>query len=568
MTLRNQVIALVCGTGFLYVFYWAVKSSWPEAYFNFRSSTDPIISRSIARYLLFRTLPYFVVGLFVSVTLDRLGEASLVPALLTAILHTLPRLLRSLLGERAALNLGHRVLQIAVIILAVWGAYLGYSLRSSFVGLVPQVSELVLAAWTGLFAAVIGAALLNAAASSYLRPEALVGQLRSQFDSSFMDAAFNIASRYDADQRLLTALMAVEAAQRPRWVRRLESLKGRIRGLSNGTYGLMQVASGGPVGDLESVEIACRDFLQGTARLPTSRATPYAIPGDPLDPPQIEHHRMVQILESYNPSSEYQELVEMVYLHLREEERGKAINKALRAALEDPRWTDLRSKYAIEALPHTDSDRYRRFVAWLTSDFSHRVEENLRAGRGRAAQLLALDTAPIEDERVNDAWGEIDRGLDGLIALAERLKLVEPMTLNGCSMLHEAQLPDYDPAPPQSARMFSRVIHLANSGLPVGEPIVVVDVRLSEPIGDIIWIGIRSGILYPSNHGDDPAEGDESGESDDASLSWDASAVRVTSRFIDPSDLESTGGDLRRLCREVFRSEAGAISTAIEALVS
>ncbi len=50
-------VGAACGV-VLNVFYLAVRHAWPENYFGLDGSVDPVVSRNIMRYALFRLLLY------------------------------------------------------------------------------------------------------------------------------------------------------------------------------------------------------------------------------------------------------------------------------------------------------------------------------------------------------------------------------------------------------------------------------------------------------------------------------------------------------------------------------
>jgi hypothetical protein len=71
--------AVIAATA-VWLFFRIVESNWPAAYFSAESRTDPIVNRTLIRYVLWRFGPVFVAAMAVAVTLDRWGYSTL-PAL-------------------------------------------------------------------------------------------------------------------------------------------------------------------------------------------------------------------------------------------------------------------------------------------------------------------------------------------------------------------------------------------------------------------------------------------------------------------------------------------------------
>ncbi len=74
---KEILVSVALGVAFLNLFYRAVESHWPEAYFGGSAATHAVNSSPL-RYLAFRFVPVYATCTFVAVTIHRLGKA--VPA--------------------------------------------------------------------------------------------------------------------------------------------------------------------------------------------------------------------------------------------------------------------------------------------------------------------------------------------------------------------------------------------------------------------------------------------------------------------------------------------------------
>ena len=138
---------------------------------------------------------------------------------------------------------------IALMMVAIFATMF----RNQFSELIPKSTELVLAAWTGVFAVTVG--VWAAGVVSHEGKELRDLVKRARFETRHLNARLsNSCATWNADPGLVEAVMLVECLQRPAWVRRLERAKGRI--FKRGTYGVMQVDSPIPISDSESIDLA------------------------------------------------------------------------------------------------------------------------------------------------------------------------------------------------------------------------------------------------------------------------------------------------------------------------
>lgn len=484
----NQAIAVTLGVGFLVLFYRTIKSSWPESYFMFGSTTDPIISRSLDRYLAYRTLPYFVVCLFIAVTLSRQGVNALPATIATPLLHTVPLFLVSLIADRRKRGTppGHVALRVAVVALSVLAGYLAYLSRNTLDGLVPPLSDLTTAVWTGLFAAVIGAALLEMSAIAALEPRKMVAGARAHINADLFDLARHTAARYSAEPLLVEAIMIVEDAQRPGWVRWLERVRGKVQ--PSGSYGVMQVRASSPLTDAESIEVACRDFLKGAA-IQVNYSSLEQAEGlrDPLAYPWVEKHSLAAALHRYNGTSDYVELVGAVIDELLSGQRLESIAEALRRAAESPRWEHLTSERKLEALAQESPDSYTWFLRWINGGPSGDLRGRVAETAPRLEALLSqVDMTKDSNSDLGKAWIAVVGFAAELRDLAKSAGLVEwPFTSD----------PELQPAMPDPrAPAWREEMWLAATGSPMSDQrVFAAKISMSVPVGGVVWIGGYAG---------------------------------------------------------------------------
>jgi len=262
--MADTALASVLGVAVLYMFYRAVEVQWPESYLPLDRGIEYSITSHPIRYLGFRFLPVFLVGLFVAVSLDR-SDVDPVPAVaLICLGHIALSNGRALIGlatspetrRRGPLGLLHVVVAAGIL----GAGALGYLTRTTFAELIPPVAELSLALWTAALAGVVGAYVITASKTDRSSFTALQ-RSRASISDELWSRAETEAASVGTDPLLVQAVMVVENANRPRWFRWLERQKGRIA--ASGTYGIMQVSSPRPLSDEESIAVAVRDRFAG-----------------------------------------------------------------------------------------------------------------------------------------------------------------------------------------------------------------------------------------------------------------------------------------------------------------
>lgn len=246
---------------FLYATYHTIGSKWPEAYMSVRTRLESFERGSGVRYVLFRYLPTYLVSCFLSVTVIRLGgNASIaIACMLIAYLavtdgRAIWRALSETSGRRIVL-LAHYIFNILLVNLAAW---IGLFTSPLYTAIVPPPDELLSAVWTAAFVAVIATIFLRVLTGVRLGEISSLDSAQNDIGREAWEYIPKAARAYDCDPHLMMAIISAEVQQRPRWVRKIERLKGRIWG--TGTYGVAQVAATEPISDTESIDALCCNY--------------------------------------------------------------------------------------------------------------------------------------------------------------------------------------------------------------------------------------------------------------------------------------------------------------------
>jgi hypothetical protein len=242
----------------LFFLYRRVDQDWPESYHSVQSVASAQVRRGFFQhYLVFRGGPVFLVAAFVGVTAERLNGNAWIAVILTAILHlgstnvlALVRVVRdSSRPQRVALAAHH----LGVILTSTLAAVAAVFFRPQLAGLIPDPDDVMIAVWAGVFATVFGTAVRWLMQPPAGAPSSVIDDLRKDVGESHWQHIGVVAIENNCDERVLKAVILAEVQQRPRWVRKIERIKGLV--VKGGTYGVAQVTADQPISDKESIEI-------------------------------------------------------------------------------------------------------------------------------------------------------------------------------------------------------------------------------------------------------------------------------------------------------------------------
>jgi hypothetical protein len=256
----TTVVLGLLGAGFLHVVYATMRSQWPESYMSVRTALDSAPRSSALRYLLFRCFPTYAVGSLLAITVERLGGNTLVALVCMGVPYAvvndgraLWRLRRGGAGRGPVLWF-YYVFNLVLIAGLVPLSYLTYHWYADFV---PEPDELIFAVWTAVFAAVLATAFQQVLRSPALSVERKLAAARRDIGEETWEYVSQAALNANCEPPLMQAIVAAEALQRPRWMRRLERAKGRF--VPEGSYGVAQMTASHPLSDAQSVQALCQE---------------------------------------------------------------------------------------------------------------------------------------------------------------------------------------------------------------------------------------------------------------------------------------------------------------------
>jgi hypothetical protein len=297
-----MAVAITLGVVFLFIFYRAIQSQWPEAYFGASDVSAYAISATPTRYALFHLLPVFVVCLAVAVLADRRGLPGSLAGISIGVIHGCLSLGRSLIvwGRSDVGQRSHRAsiaLMRGFVFLGVVGAaFAAVWTRRILEPVVPSLTELNTALWTALLSGVAAATVLRFSAGNALSASDLALRSFRSLPQKLVQLGLHLAEQAEADRTLICALMTVENIERPGWFRFLERLKARV--IPSGTYGVLQVLSKSPVSD----EASIREVAERFARV---RVTD--------DKGRVDRDALKRVAANYNSSANFLPLLESAY---------------------------------------------------------------------------------------------------------------------------------------------------------------------------------------------------------------------------------------------------------------
>lgn len=217
---------------------------------------ESYVSQGLGRYMVFRTLPVYLVGVFTAVTVDRLDLNAVLALAVMALAHVIATNGRAAWTAVSPTARDPRPRSLVLyysatstlVAAAVLTSALTYQLWTA---LIPQPSEVVLALWTGTIAAVL-AAYVQTFRRREPEPDELVARARNDMGEHLWQYAEESAWRHDCDSDLIRAILVAEVAQRPGWLRRLEYAKGRL--VPRGSYGVAQMQADQPMSEAKSID--------------------------------------------------------------------------------------------------------------------------------------------------------------------------------------------------------------------------------------------------------------------------------------------------------------------------
>lgn len=296
---------------FLIIFYKLYQTNWPSQYFTadeiagYKNRVNPIY------YVVFRFLPVFIALMFLGDVLIQLGVSKAVAGIYMVSMATIHFITSNgiviikLLLQKEGVRLVNYHKQLILHFVSLAFIALAFFFAYQFLGaewvskLAPSPENLVDNVWAALLIALF-VGWINQRSSSSFQISEIVAKEFETIPAELLAFARKMSKKYKADQVLLLSVLVTESLQRPRWVRNIEQVLGRI--FRRGTYGIMQHASDKPISDKESIEIAAKNYFSNTDFLSSLRENDY-----------LKYTQTVEdILRNYNADQNYKELVEEV----------------------------------------------------------------------------------------------------------------------------------------------------------------------------------------------------------------------------------------------------------------
>lgn len=249
------------------------RHNWPASYFGMDDSgpLDPIVNRSMPRFVLWRLTPVFVGAATTAITLERLDSEPLLGCLIFWAIYVL--LSFAVAGVRSSnIRRGDRspssnfLVQLVLAAAAALVTLLAYVLRTWMAPAVPPPEALLQAAWVAVIIAA-SAQLLSSGMEARRQGGDLVRRSRREVGDDLIKAVREAAVANNADPRIAEAVLLTENLQRPQWIRRLERGRGTLFGA--GSYGVMQSTAQEPISDIESIRRVVTQHLRDS-QLPST----------------------------------------------------------------------------------------------------------------------------------------------------------------------------------------------------------------------------------------------------------------------------------------------------------
>ena len=277
--LWDSIWIALLASSILFGAYRALEWRWPERYMGIDQTFGLSSQETLSRFFIYRAVPFYVVSATCVVTVERVGGyvwVAVSVVWLTSIVATHGRVVAEGFARRwGEVNYGgYHLLMLVLLTGTLWVAV---QTRDGWDAIVPPPAEMLAALWSGLLVAGLGGFVISVVkprsgdaptyGSTYLIDRAL-----RDVGIENLDWLFHECRRTGADPVLLKALLVVEAAQRPRWFRRIERIGVRLRVAK--TSGVMQMPSRRPLSDRESITAAAEEYA-GVWTIRARGAAPY-----------------------------------------------------------------------------------------------------------------------------------------------------------------------------------------------------------------------------------------------------------------------------------------------------
>ncbi|WP_424189760.1 hypothetical protein ACOBQX_13770 [Actinokineospora sp. G85] len=286
------------GACLLSAFYSVVKVRWPANYYSSSDLVDEAVSQSPLRYAVFRCAPPYVIGVLAATTAMRYGISFSWTLTVLFALHAALTSGRSIVAShyRGTLRLNQVVMDVVVALIAAIALWLAERSARWWLPLMPGPDKYVEVLLTGVVVAVIVHQLQKMTSYNENSSAGRAAEQLAHLPAELREHTLREAARHQVDFDLALAILATEAAQRPKWFRRAERAVPGAR-----TFGVMQYSTDRFDSDKESITEAMHN-LAGASLKRTNSWIPSA---------QVEYQ-----LERHNSSTSFVEFASTVFQYL------------------------------------------------------------------------------------------------------------------------------------------------------------------------------------------------------------------------------------------------------------
>lgn len=303
MELTYVLLTAAIVNAVLYVFYDFFKIKWPEFYFSTGDITSFIVSVSPFRYFAFRFLPVLLANILViAIFKDHLSLNDMLRAgFASGVFYAARSDLVTLWGllivskqtkpfNKSSQVILHIVASAFIVACSLVGGYLARLPMVAYI--IPSTTVLIDNIYSSFITAVLVVYLYKLYSSRGKDQEIYLADATRNLPSDIVKLIEAESKKHRANKNLVLAVCATENIQRPKWVRKLENLKGLV--FPKGTYGIMQVSSREPLTDEESVVKSVKKYFSHTR---TAKG----------------NSELKKIVMRYNNSEQYIDIVMNVY---------------------------------------------------------------------------------------------------------------------------------------------------------------------------------------------------------------------------------------------------------------
>lgn len=248
----------IFGSLLLYLIFRLLKSDWPTNYSDMKNVVDSASQRNAWVYVLMRFVPMYVVSVLVASLAESAGGQTVFTLATCTILHIFLTNFRPQIMRRAFSASRNRprylvafCSSLASILLA---AILAAITWPYWIAILPNPDELVQVIWTSLFVGLV-VILLRSVGTFEDSLAKRVARAKQDLGEDLQRVIQLEARENEVSVEFIQAIILTECIQRPRWIRRMERVKGLVSG--PGTYGVAQVTSPEPISDELSIKMLC-----------------------------------------------------------------------------------------------------------------------------------------------------------------------------------------------------------------------------------------------------------------------------------------------------------------------